>query len=244
MKYLFKKIQLLLLVSFVLLLLTNQETIAQKKKRSKVETRNNVIKPRLLGPLYGYYGLAYERVITEKISLGLTLGIWNRDLTNIYDQFAEEDIEDFSVRLSGINFIPEFRYYLSKKGAPRGFYIGAYIPYQTYKFSGSGKFSFDNPPPGEPKGRVDADIKFSIIGGGFMLGSQWLIKDRISIEPFFGIGVAKYSIDGLIVTIESEELHGGQKYKETQDLTDDIPSTFLNRIFPTIRLGLNIGIAF
>jgi outer membrane autotransporter protein len=88
----------------------------------------------------------------------------------------------------GFGLTAEYRLY-SEIDALRGFFFGPYLRVQNYNFTETS--SFFNGPPKEDK------AKLTTFGGGAVLGWQGIIKDRVSIEPFLGLGYAAGEVDNL-----------------------------------------------
>jgi Protein of unknown function (DUF3575). len=71
----------------------------------------------------------------------------------------------------GFGITAEFRFYLLKAEAIRGFYVAPFFRYQDFKLEDVSTNS---------KGEITP------IGGGFTIGKQWVFKERISLDVFLG----------------------------------------------------------
>jgi hypothetical protein len=154
----------------------------------------NVIKVNLSAIALSHYSLQYERVIKNRQSFALGFGVSpNVELpfkSNLLKQFsgnadAKTAIE--STKFTKITVTPEYRFYLSKKGAPAGFYVAPFARYTHMSINQDYKFT-----PGSNKlHTAHLTGKFSGIGGGIMLGAQWLLGKNITLDwwivgPFYG----------------------------------------------------------
>jgi hypothetical protein len=73
------------------------------------------------------------------------------------------------VQIRGWSLAPEFRYYATEKGAMQGFYLAPFMRF--------GNFELDD--------KVSkADMK--TIGGGLLIGKQWLFYRGITLDAFVG----------------------------------------------------------
>mgnify|MGYP000689851620 CR=1 FL=1 len=148
---------------------------------------NNVVKVNPLALLIKYYSFSYERVLSEKTSGQVDLGILDISGGDIKK-------EDGQVSIAGYRLGIHYRYFVThaKKATPRGFYVAPYADYGNVKISVS---KFDEASQRIVSGNVDA----SIFGIGTSLGYQWLIADVVSIDLGAGIGYYFLSLSNLQV---------------------------------------------
>jgi hypothetical protein len=157
----------------------------------------NIIKANLFSPVVRTGSFFYERVVSEKNSF--QLGFFYTGAT-----IADE------TRVRGFGITPEYRFYLSQKPAPQGFYVAPFARYQNLALT-------------------DVELEFkgtlSSIGGGAVVGGQWLFNNRISLDLF-----------------------GGPSYSTRNIKTDDGVSedsfTLTGLGGFGIRFGLTLGVAF
>src|SRR5665647_982080 len=92
-------------------------------------------------------------------------------------------------KFSGFGITPEYRFYMSQKGAPKGFFAAPFIRYQNFKLTSP---SLDN-----QGAIIDGSAKLSTFGGGVIIGFQGIIANHISIETFAGpsINAGKVKVD-------------------------------------------------
>jgi hypothetical protein len=152
--------------------------------------------------------LYYERVIGEKSSL--QLGAY-------YTGAKSSD-----VKFAGLGIIPEFRFYPGKKGAPRGFYFAPFVKYQNYSISTTVNDMI--------LGTYDAKATLSAIGGGLVIGNQFIIGDVVALDLFIGPSVANWSA----------------KYKDNSSESDfgDVSMINFEGTGVGVRFGISLGFAF
>lgn len=111
------------------------------------------------------------------------------------------------LKIRGFGITPEYRYYATNKGAMQGFYVAPFARFQHLNLkneSGSGTLN--------------------TLGGGLLLGNQWIFAKGISLDVF--LGPSYNSGDVKVKSGESEF---------------DIPQAFEGF---GIRSGITLGIAF
>jgi hypothetical protein len=177
------------------------------------EQRKNIIKASIISPFVKIGSFFYERSVGKKSTF--QIGI---DYASI--QYKHGDIQIETEKLKVLGITPEYRFYISKKKI-KGFYIAAYVKFQ--------KLSLD----------VDYNIthatshnfntfkKYTTFGGGLLIGKQWLIADRISIDLFVG---PRYNF---IIT-KSQSFRSYSASLDPEEFFIDIPA----------RAGINLGVAF
>lgn len=82
-----------------------------------------------------------------------------------YTGFSGSDL-----KLRGFGITPEYRYYVGKKEAMNGFYVGSFLRYQQFKLSD----------------KEDNAGKLSTYGGGFLIGNQWIFSKKVILDAFIG----------------------------------------------------------
>ncbi len=174
--------------------------------------QNNAIKINILSPIVRTLSIFGEHKLNDNSSAQLGF---------LYTGFKVSE-----TKFSGFAITPEYRYYLSDKGAINGFYLGPYLRYQNYTLK-TGQITefYDNngnllttPRTYEPK------ATFSSFGGGLVVGYQAIFKERISLDAFIGPGFNSSSVK---VDVGSED-----------DFSTGAFSGF------SIRPGVTLGLAF
>jgi hypothetical protein len=155
----------------------------------------NVVKVNIFSPLVRTGSLFYERALSENKSLQLGVFFTGMKLDN--------------TRFSGYGITPEFRYYLSSTDAPKGVYLGSYLRFQSFSLKDE---------------TSSAKGTHTSLGGGLLIGRQWIFKDKISLDAFIGPGY-----NGGKTEVESGE---------NQEFETGAISGF------TVRPGLTLGYKF
>ena len=140
------------------------------------ENPKNVVKLNLFALAFTNFSLQYERVFNEKTSGALGFSVMpSRNLPSSLSSdpiLAKTTLSDWSIT-------PEFRWYPgTKKGAPHGFYLAPYLRYSSTSILMPFDFT-------ETSGAITTykiDANYSGFGGGVMLGAQWLINEKFSID--------------------------------------------------------------
>lgn len=118
--------------------------------------------------------------------------------------FAESLPEPIQYTIIGLT--PELRYYLSfqKRAVPRGPYIGTYLRAQSVRMY-YGILAYD--PDTFQDLNVDVSVRRLAIAGGFLLGYQFLIKQRFALDLFIGprYGYAKSKYTTTCPTCDGNE---------------------------------------
>ena len=234
---------------------------------SLLKGQENVVKLGLGSAINLNLHAKYERVLGDKTSLQLGL-IYDvpRALPGIFTYTDVPSNTDYRLKRSGFYAIPEFRYYLGKKDAPAGFYLGAYTKF------GRTKLAINDVPVTNMEIPTDIFIKLNHFAIGPQMGVQWVINDAFVIDwNILGIGFSfwsgkwgfesdddlLYSRDELLNEFEMiidglEDIDESQK-QQMRDLGDNIieridgnsyQSPSVGTGFLDLRLGVSIGYAF
>ena len=124
-----------------------------------VNAQKNVIKFNIFAPIVKTANFQYERAIGENKSF---------QLGAFFTAYSPE-----TTKFNGFGITPEFRFYLSETAAPEGFYAAPYLRYQSYKIE-------------ETSPDIAGKATFSGIGGGLIIGKQWIFKEKVALDIFIG----------------------------------------------------------
>lgn len=144
-----------------------------QEKTSITSPEKNVLKVNTLSLIAGTGSIFYERKISDLTSAQLGLA------------FLSYKISD--TKLTGIILTPEFRIY-AKKNAIDGFYIAPYLRYMNFTLKITSE---------------DDKATFSSMGGGLLLGRQWITNSGFTMDLFFG---GSYGSSSLKVSSGSESV--------------------------------------
>lgn len=162
----------------------------------------NIVKLNLTAIALKNYSLQYERTLNRKFSVALgirtmpstTLPFKNAIVKEVGDDDPDTKNTIETFELSNFSITPEVRVYLSKKGYGRGFYLAPFYRYASYKTS---TLNFDYEGAGT-SGTISLSGKLTANTAGLMLGAQWAIGKRLSLDwwilgPHYGSGTGDFT---------------------------------------------------
>ncbi|MFN3403412.1 MAG: DUF3575 domain-containing protein [Cytophagaceae bacterium] len=140
----------------------------------------NTLKLNVFGALGGSYTLVYERVLNEKLALQLSVGYRYMDVNRMFGLGSSK--ADNKIH-KGFTFVPELKYYITNTaiGIPEGLYVAP--------FARIGKYTVDfvdNHDSGTLNINHDATYTISAVGGGILIGYQFIIAKSVALDLFFG----------------------------------------------------------
>jgi len=234
--------------------------------------RKNGVKMNLTSLAFSNYSFSYERALARKITFVggysflpetkasdiplISKGLEIAELESGEEGDEISDILD-EASLKSNAITGEIRFYTGKKAGARGFYASVYGRYTTmslshlYEYENDMGITYDLP----------LNAKLTGIGGGVMLGAQWLIAKRVTFDWYIiGGHYGKLSGDldartdlrdmsqedkaELEAELEDMASSGDRKYIDAT-VNDNGMFGKLNSPFGGIRgLGFNLGIAF
>lgn len=246
----------------------NKGKKAKKAKSDKMGGASDVVTLNLTSLSVSNLSLRFEHRLKGKLSVGLGAGyLLPGILPNVLPYESLVTINDVGIQpsggeFSGFNATPEIRLYpFSKRGAPYGFYLSLFGRYFNYDW----KVPYISAETGSgDKTTSNGTFNVSGLGGGLSMGAQFLIKDRVVIDFFFlGGGLASSSLSG---DVSNPNITGDMNFYDDigvdlKDFYGDIPSfnsdkltvssenervsfELSNQLFPILRVGLGLGIAF
>lgn len=216
-------------------------------------SQNNVIKASFTGPLAGDVNFGFEKAVNRNSSINIRLGY----LDPLLSPFISEDM--FTPRAytlqearGGISAALEYRFYLSEKNSIQGFYIAPYARY----------FNQDMVFSDEIENKIfTVKTNINTLGVGGQFGYQWIFNKVFTLDLYFiGAGVdyhngnIKYTLepqppgfDYSMVTPHVDDVFVDIKYLHKRlkhVINEDNHTTKLPFLFPSLRMGGSIGIAF
>ena len=154
----------------------------------------NIIKFNLSSVALKHYSLQYERITGPRQSFAVGFGVSpNVGLpfkNTLLDQYSDNEDARKAIESTVFNKItitPEYRFYLGKNGSPRGLYVAPFARYSNMTIDQNYTFT----PSSGIEHTAHLKGKFNGIGGGVMLGAQWALSGRVTLDwfivgPFFG----------------------------------------------------------
>jgi hypothetical protein len=215
--------------------------------------QENAIKAGFTGPFMGDLNIGYERAVSQNSSVNIKLGYFDLLMSPF---ISENTLTPKAYSLleanGGFTASVEYRFYVSKKRGVQGFYVAPYLRYISQDMV------FDD----EIEGYIfTVGTKANITGLGGQLGYQWIFNDWFTLDLFFfGTGIDYYKAEinyvlepqpsgfnYTMVTPHVDDVFVDYKYlhkKLTHEVNDDNHTSKLPFLFPGMRIGASIGIAF
>jgi len=209
------------------------------KKASKFNTKKVILKTNPLAILSGdipifssEFRLVGEFVTSPKTSvvLGasyLGMGLLLRAAYDNDTNFTSQGLSSWDIGFNGFRIQGGFKYYLKNprisisdpdfKPAPGGFYIYPMASYSTAKYY--------------EKVNKDDYFRFTHWSVTMNIGVQFLMGERITLDPYLGVGYKKNTIT------DSSGL-------TPADLVEEMKDSFIYGANLKLNLGLNMGIRF
>ena len=133
----------------------------------QTHAQENLIKLNPLSLVIGTVNTSFEHKMNEKQSAQLGLGF-------VFIKIA-------GVSYSGVFLTPEYRFFLTSdiKDVPAGFYAAPFLRASFLGFKEGG----------------DSITNFNSIGGGAVIGYQWVWSERFSLDIFAGPSISTTSND-------------------------------------------------
>lgn len=160
---------------------TKVKPVKKMKKKVKKEVKEtttehkNILKTNMTSFFISTFHLNYERVMNKQVTLQL----------GVHYSFAGSGLSDNGNNnnnsyqgIRGFGITPEIRFYPNKI-APIGFYVAFSPRFQSYTTSNQ---YYNN----QIGGNSSTQVRHTAVGAGFLVGSQWIIGDRITIESYIG----------------------------------------------------------
>ncbi len=164
--------------------------------------------------------LGYERVLQDNMSLNTNVCFINYSADLSANTFGSgSSSASASVTIFGVT--PELRFYPSGK-APHGFYVGPYLTYKSLLYSASAT---------DDQGqKASGSISFNAIGGGAVIGYQFIFGDVFVLDLNSGFGYYNIKSSDLVLTFP--------------DNTNQTYPTGIKLVGVTPILGISLGAAF
>ena len=164
--------------------------------------RKNSVKLNLSSLVFNNYSFSYERSFNRKFSFVVGFSAMpQKRVTSLpvvdkaLDNWLEEDhdfMKDFDAISVGSNALTgELRYYTGKHPGARGFYVSLYGRYTNANIDYLHEYETS-----DKVYHIPFDGKLQGIGGGLMIGAQWLVAKRFTLDWYIlGAHYGNTSID-------------------------------------------------
>lgn len=202
-----------ILALFLTFFLFGSQLFSQDEKKDTAKAvPKNLIKVNLPALALKNFTLQYERAIAKKITIAATFRYMpsgNIPLKSTFIKLADDP--DTERQINNLNvgnkaFMPEVRFYLGKKGAFRGFYLGPFASIASY--DADLLFEYDD---NAVTKTIPMAGKISTVTGGLMIGSQFTLGKNIYLDwwmlgPNYGTSNGKISGQKTLNTLEQQSL--------------------------------------
>ena len=173
---------------------TNNAFQSKDSLKLAYQSKKNLAKLSLSSLLVGNIHLQYERILNRKISVAIAYSTipessipFQVTVQNyIDDEATYEKLNELQISYSSVT--PEIRFYLSKKGYGKGFYLAPFYRNTTFSLNGV-SFSYENEQGAMSNIKTSGSFKSNsfglLIGTQFNLGKS-VVLDWWIIGPHFG----------------------------------------------------------
>ena len=248
-------------VIIALLTLSSLSVLSQDKEVTDKPARN-IFKVNLPAVALRNYSFQYEFVVSKRISVAL--GYRNMpngplpfqssllSATGSNDPSTVNAIKNLTT--SNTAFTPELRFYLSKKGYGRGFYVAPFYRSATYNASQI-NIDYTSGTSGTKTFPIAGSVKTQTYG--LLLGTQWSLSKWLSLDwwiigPQFGH--AKGSLTGTSTTALSTQEQSALRTElnkieipystKTVSVTANSAKMDVDGPWAGVRAGLALGVKF
>jgi hypothetical protein len=252
----------LVIILFVATAITATAQKAKSTSEEKTTPPLNFIKVNLTGIPLKNYSFQYERALKRKLSFaiafrtmpstGIPFKAQILDAVGTNDPDTKNTIEQ--LKLSNFAVTPELRFYLSKKGYGRGFYLAPFYRYASFSTNDL-LFTFQNSL--NISRTMNMSGKLTSNTGGLLLGSQWALGKHFCLDLWilglhYGSGKGNFSgVSGTPLTTEEQndlrqQLNSLDIPLTTKTVTVNANGALLQLSGPWagIRSGISFGIKF
>ena len=210
-----KKLLFLTVLFFSAIFTLNAQDVPAASETTQ-QPKMNFVKLNITSVFLKNYAIQYERVLTKRISVGLSFRImpsstlpFKSSIINAMDNPDQQAVNAIeSLKLDNMAITPEVRFYLGKKGYGRGFYIAPFYRFAKYGADNL-EVTFEDNSSGTPVDRtvvMSGDLKTHT--GGLLFGVQWALGKYVSLDWWIlgpSFGVSSGSLLGLSNTVIPED---------------------------------------
>lgn len=199
-------------------------TVNAQEENHTVEQveKKNVVKLNLSALAFRNISLQFERQIGKRTSIAAqvrTIPYGKLPFQSVFENIEDNgDVQFDQFKFGSFGIVPEFRFYLGKKGALHGFYIGPFLNYSNYKMDLPVNYtSGTTEKTGVFNGKLDA------ITGGIQFGSQFSLGKNIVLDwwifgPNYGSADGTLNFIGSLTPQEQDDLR-----RELEDVKNEAP---------------------
>lgn len=203
-------------------LAANAQEVKEVKDEKPALEKKNIIKINLPALAFKNISVEYERAIGKKTSISVnvhTIPFGKLPFQSTFKNITDNpDVRYDQFKLGSFGVVPELRFYLGKRGALHGFYIGPFVTYNTYKMNLPISYS-----SGTTTKTGIFDGKLNAVTGGLQFGSQFSLGKNVVLDwwifgPNYGSANGTLTFAATLTPQEQADLDQAIK-----DLKDDLP---------------------
>jgi hypothetical protein len=181
---------------------SDSSSLDSDKAKAKSGHNKNFIKINLTAIALKNYSIQYERVLNKSISIAVafrsmpstSIPFKHLILKAVNDDADTKKVID-NFRISDFAFTPEIRFYLSKKGYGRGFYIAPFYRYANFKAT---NLIFDYQNILSQQSSINLSGKLTSNTGGILFGTQSKLGKHMCFDlwlfgPHYGAGKGDFT---------------------------------------------------
>lgn len=141
-----------------------------------ITTPKNILKTNVLSPIWQAYSVSYERVISKRASLSVSVEYSDFRVARGMDIFVRKHTTD----VVGVSATLAYTVYpFHRSPVLTGFFVSPFLRYCNYNAT------IIDHPLGVP------EAKWRAFGGGFNFGHQWIIGRGTTINAYLGTGYSQ-----------------------------------------------------
>lgn len=249
------------LILFNVAVFAQDEKTEKKEKSAKSEQPMNIFKVNLTALALKNYSFQYERILNRKFSAAIgfrTMPDGAIPLKSTIEKLVGDDAEAKdqinNFKMGNTAFTAELRFYASKKGYGRGFYLAPFYRNATYKGSGL-KFEYENNVNVKSNVALGGEIKSNTFG--LLIGVQnklgkHIVLDLWILGPHYGNGKGDFTGTTSTPMTPDEQADLKQELDDFEmpfgtkkvTVTANGANVKLDGAFGGLRAGIAIGIRF
>ena len=181
---------------------------AQKEKnvqKEKVAEKKNIVKINLPALAFKNISVEYERQVGKKSSVSInvhTIPFGTLPFQSTFKNISNNsNVQYDKFKFGSFGVVPEFRYYVGRKGALHGFYIGPFVSISNYKMNLP--INYNNTKTGIFDGKLNAITVGLQLGKQFRLGNS-LTLDWWILGPNYGSANGTLNFTGASLTTSDQ----------------------------------------
>lgn len=236
------------------------------------DNERNMLKFNALTLLGGKFSFEYERMLTDRISVGTAISIRPKKglpfRSTVKKLVNDEELESLidGFKSSNFSITPEVRFYTRNKGFFRGFYIAPYIKYASYTanlpLDFDVEFEYDEETYNYKTETIPLEGNITSFTAGVSFGVNYKLSKKVHLDWRIigpGYGFAKGDITGKMALDNDEVLALNEELDSLKEDLGDLPlgikidykvssegaEVKINRSpWASIRTGLSIAYRF